>query len=618
MIIAGKDYNQPWIMYDPESEMKTEAKKVKQSVSSKDQWDLTYLYPGFDDEGFRKDLSSLGNDTKLLESILADTAMDNLTKLGKLLDCSEQINRKTDRLGSFISCTLAVDATNEQANAAMDQLMMADTSMQLAFSNIERFVAGIQDLDALIGASEKLQKVSFALHEMKEKAQHLIPEAIEPWILEMQLSGGNAFSQLRDKLDSTMLVAYKDQKLPLAAVRGMAYDPDPEVRKAAYEAEIAAYPSVEIPMSYCLNSIKMEARTLARARGYESVLDMTLADSRMDRETLDALWTAVREYLPDFRKYLRAKAKLLGHEDGLPFYDLFAPVGKDTKTYTIDEAKTLLFREMSKFTPEMSKFMEHAFEHRWIDLYPREGKTGGAFCAPVHFADRSLVMTNYQGSFSDISTIAHELGHAWHNRCMAGLPYLMIDAPMPLAETASIFNETMLSYQVLKECDPQERINLLENSLMEATQTVVDIYSRFLFEQEVVDTRADHAMTVEELKQAMLRAQEASYGDGLNPTIRHPYMWACKSHYYSSGYNFYNFPYAFGLLFGKGVFAQYLKKGETFVEEYCKLLRFCGSAPVAVVAASVGIDVRNPDFWRSSLELIRKDIEEFCILSEKK
>ena len=193
---------------------------------------------------------------------------------------------------------------------------------------------------------------------------------------------------------------------------------------------------------------------------------------------------------------------------------------------------------------------------------------------------------------------------------------MMTDEPMPLAETASIFNETMLSWQVLSSCSPEERLYLLENGLMEATQTVVDIYSRFLFEQEVIDTRADHAMSVEELKAAMLRAQEASYGDGLDPEIRHPYMWACKSHYYYSGYNFYNFPYAFGLLFGKGVFARYLEKGPAFAEDYCRLLRSCGSAPVADVAASVDIDVRDPAFWRSSLEVIRKDIDEFIKLSE--
>ena len=582
-----------------------------------DQWDLSYLYTGFDDPAFQQDLGSLKADGDTLKALLDDTAMPETEKLEKLTLASEKLSDKLSRLWLFVSCTLAVDATNAEANKADDQLSTVYTTLEPVFSAMTRFTAGMQDLEGAIAGSEFLGRCAFALREMKEEAKHLIPDAIEPWILEMQLSGGNAFSQLRDKLDSTVSVDYRDEKLPLAGVRGKAYDPDPQVRRDAYDAEIAAYSKIELPMSYCLNSIKMEARTLAKAKGFDTVLDMTLDSSRMDRETLDALWTAVREYLPDFRRYLKAKARFLGHENGLPFWDLFAPVGNATRKFTIEEARETLIREMGKFTPKMAEFIDHAFAARWIDLYPRDGKTGGAFCAGAHFADRSLVMTNFQGSFSDVSTLAHELGHAWHNRCLAGLPNLMIDTPMPLAETASIFNETMLSYQVLKSCSPEERLTLLESGLMEATQTVVDIYSRFLFEQEVIDTRADHAMTVDELKDAMLRAQDASYGDGLRADARHPYMWACKSHYYSSGYNFYNFPYAFGLLFGKGVFARYLEKGDAFVDDYCKLLRFCGSARVADVAASVGIDVRNPDFWRSSLAVIRDDIDEFCCLAAK-
>ena len=581
-----------------------------------DRWDLSYLYHSFEDEAFRKDLASLPEDIEKARAFLEDVSVPDAEKLEKIVAENDRLSAKVDALANFVQCTLAVDATNAAACAADDQLMNAFTALEMVSSGMTRFVAGLDNLEELIATSPALQEVAFALREMKENAEHLFPPAAEPWMLEMQLSGGNAFSQLRDKLDSTLSVDFRGEPLPLAAVRGKAYDPDPAVRKDAYDAELAAYPKMDLPMSYCLNSIKMEARTLAKAKGFDSVLDMTLHSSRMDRATLDAMWSAIRKYLPDFRRYLKAKAKLLGHENGLPFYDLFAPVGESTKTYPVEEARAILIREMGKFTPDMASFMDNAFEQRWIDLYPRDGKTGGAFCAGAHFADRSLIMTNFQGSFSDVSTLAHELGHAWHNRCLAGLPYMMIDTPMPLAETASIFNETMLSWQVLSSCSPAERLYLLENGLMEATQTVVDIYSRFLFESEVIETRADHTLSVDELKDAMVRAQKASYGDGLDENVLHPYMWACKSHYYSSGYNFYNFPYAFGLLFGKGVFARWLEKGDAFVQDYCKLLRSCGSAPVAEVAASVGIDVRSEDFWCSSLEVLRKDIDEFCRLAE--
>ena len=579
-------------------------------------WDLSFLYKGFEDEAFLADLARLPEAIAEQKAILeADLPVQE--KLEKLMDADEALSALMDRLFSFAGLTLATDASNGTAQQYEDKLSVIANDASLVGSAITRFVGSIDNLEEIIAASEKLQKVAFALREMKQSAIHTIPAEIEPWMLQMKLSGGSAFSQLRDKLDSTHTVDYRGEKLPLPAVRGMAYDGDASVRKDAYEAEIASYKKLELPMSYCLNSIKMEARTIAKAKGFDSVLDMTLDQNRMDRETLDAMIGAIKEYLPHFRRYLRAKAKYLGHADGLPFYDLFAPVGKASKAYTIEEAREVLLREMGKFTPAMAEFMDNAFAQRWIDVYPKEGKGGGAFCAGAHEYDRSLILTNYQGSFSDISTLAHELGHAWHNRCMAGLPYCLTGTPMPLAETASIFNETILAHQVLKTATEEEQFTLLEASLMEVTQTCVDILSRYLFETEVIDTRADHAMTVDELKDCMLRAQDATYGDGLAKDVRHPYMWACKSHYYSSGYNFYNFPYAFGELFGKGVFAQYLKEGDAFVPKYNQLLRSCGSGTIAEVAASVGIDVRSADFWRASLEVVKQEIDTFCQLCEK-
>ena len=582
----------------------------------KNTWDLSFLYNGFEDEAYLSDLAKWPEMIAEQKALL-DSDIPTLEKLEKLMDASEAMSALVDRLYGFTSLTLATDASNGTAQLYEDKLAVIANDASLVDSAITRFVGSIDNLEELIAASEKLQAVAFALREMKQSAAHVIPAEIEPWMLQMRLSGGSAFSQLRDKLDSTHTVDFRGETLPLPAVRGMAYDGDASVRKDAYEAEIASYKKIELPMSYCLNSIKMEARTMAKAKGYDSVLDMTLEQNRMDRETLDAMITAIKEYLPHFRRYLRAKAAYLGHADGLPFYDLFAPVGKASKAYTIEEAREVLLREMGKFTPTMAAFMDNAFEQRWIDVYPREGKGGGAFCAGAHEYDRSLILTNYQGSFSDISTLAHELGHAWHNRCMAGLPFCLTGTPMPLAETASIFNETMLAHQVLQTATEDEQFTLLEASLMEVTQTCVDILSRYLFETEVIDTRADHAMTVDELKDCMLRAQDATYGDGLDKNIRHPYMWACKSHYYSSGLNFYNFPYAFGELFGKGVFAQYLKEGDAFVPKYNQLLRSCGSGTIAEVAASVGIDVRSADFWRASLEVVKSEIDTFCQLCEK-
>ena len=324
---------------------------------------------------------------------------------------------------------------------------------------------------------------------------------------------------------------------------------------------------------------------------------------------------------PDFDTrvaILRKKAELLGHTNGLPFYDLFAPMGRDTKRYTVAEARELLVRVFSQVHPEMGRFIDHAFENRWIDLYPREGKEGGAFCAGFHQMKISRVLTNFVGSFSDVSTLAHELGHGWHNVCLERVPVLMADPPMPLAETASIFNETLLSHEVRKTADDETRFALLENSLMEATQVIVDIYSRFLFESAVFEARKTHIPTAAELNRMMLDAQRESYGDGLDPEVMHSGMWINKSHYYSVGLHFYNFPYAFGHLFGLGVFKKYLEKGAAFMPEYDALLASCGSGLVRDVAAGVGIDVASVDYWRGALDVFRGELDEFERLCERR
>lgn len=584
-------------------------------------WDLSVLYRDFDDPKIEADFARVDQLTAQMRAVL-DSGRETVSVLEEYAGLNEELSSVADQLGSFASLTLATDAGNERARQQMDRLMQLSVGISMLSSAHSRYLGALstEALEAAIASSEKLQAVAFHLRRSREAALHLPAPEIEEWLLHMSLDGADAFSNLRDQLDATLMVDYRGEQLPLSAVRGMAEDPDPAVRRDAYLAELSAYKKIEIPMAACLNGIKGQGLTMIRAEHFDSILDESLYNSNMDRQTLDAMWTACRESFPAFRRYLRKKGELLGHKNGLPFYDLFAPLhtgDAPAKTYTVEEAHDILIRELSKFTPEMGEFIDHAFKNRWIDLYPREGKGGGAFCAGVPHAEQSRVLTNFTGSLGDVSTLAHELGHAWHNKCMAGLPLVMRDEPMPLAETASIFNETLLA-NALREGVPHDQLlSLLDTDLQNSTQVVVDIYSRFLFESAVIEGKKTHNLSVDEMKQLMLDAQEQSYGDGLDPDYRHPYMWACKSHYYIPGLGFYNFPYAFGLLFGRGVYAQYLEKGAEFVPTYNRLLRSCGSDMVADVAASVGIDVRDPDFWRASLKTIENDIALFIRLADE-
>ena len=583
----------------------------------KTNWDLTVFYKDFDDPEFKNDLARLPKEIDAFTAAIAASAEDEVRKLVSLVHQEEALSNLFERLSMMIELTLSVDANNKAANAAMAPLMRAVMGSSLASNAFSRYLASLENLDAIIDADDELKARAFALREAAEDAKHQLPEALEKPVLKMQLSGGEAFSQLRDKLDATLLVDYDGKQIPLSAVRALAYDGDADTRRRAYEAELASYKKIELPMSFCLNNLKAEGETMAALKGYKGVLDMALAHSRMDEKTLEAMWTAIREALPEVREYFKAKGRLLGHENGLPFYDLFAPVGQSTRTYTVEEARALLLDLFGKFCPEMGEMMRTAFDEGWIDMFPREGKSGGAFCSGYYAKNISRVMTNFAGSASDVSTLAHELGHAFNNRMLHHKPIMMTETPMPLAETASTFNETLLISQLLKTATPEEELTLLDSCLTEQTQTMVDIYSRFLFEQKVVAAQADHALDVDELKETMLWAQEQSYGDGLDPEYRHPYMWACKSHYYSTGVHFYNFPYAFGGLFARGLYARYEKEGEAFVPVYCDLLSRFGSDTIANVTASVGIDVTTPDFWREAVESVLVQVRRFVELADQ-
>jgi len=584
-------------------------------------WDLSVLYQSFDDPAIEKDFARTVALCGEMKALL-ETPGETKETLEKYAAMSQEGSLLGGKMGEFASLTLATDATNERAMQLMDRLMKQSVEESLVASAFSRYLKNLTDeaFEAAIAGSKKLQEIDYSLRYARQAAEHLPAPEIEEWLLNMSLTGAEAFSQLRDKLDATLMVDYRGEQLPLAAVRGMAEDPDPKVRRDAYEAELKAYPKLEHSMAACLNAIKGEGLTLIKAEKFDSILDATLFHSAMDRETLEAMWTACREFFPAFRSYMRKKAELLGHKNGLPFYDLFAPVSigdAPTRTYTAEEAHEILVREMSKFTPEMGEFIDRAFNEHWIDMFPYEGKGGGAFCAGVPSCEQSRVLTNFTGSMGDVSTLAHELGHAWHNYCMKGLPLCMRNEPMPLAETASIFNETLLANVLRAGAEKEELFGILESELQNATQVIVDIYSRYLFETAVIEGRKTHQLSVEELKNLMLDAQDQSYGDGLDPDFRHPYMWVCKSHYYIPGFAFYNFPYAFGLLFGKGVFAQYQEKGAAFVPTYNQLLRSCGSGSIAQVASSVGIDVHSVDFWRESLRVIEEDIKLFNRLADE-
>jgi pepF/M3 family oligoendopeptidase len=586
-------------------------------------WSLKELYSSFEDVAFAEDLKLLDQKIEEFTKWVNESVKSNSNPADVILRFirySEVITTYLSKLSQFASLTSATDARNEIALDFLNQLNVKSTALTQPSVVFQTYLKGVDSLESVVDSSSELKEYAFYLDQIKLRSQYMLSEKEEVAISKLTTTGSTAWSNLQNKLSSTLMVEVdldgEKLSLPLPAVRNFAYSEDIKKRVAGYLAEMEAYKKIEESSAAALNGIKGEVVTLCELRGYESALEETLIKSRMDKETLDAMLTAMKEYLPAFRKYLRRKAELLGHGNGLPFYDMFAPMGEVNMTYTYPQAMDFIIAQFRTFSDKLADFTQNAYDQAWLDVEPREGKRGGAFCANLHGIKESRILSNFSGSFSNMTTLAHELGQAYHGANLIDESVLNSRYPMPIAETASIFCETIVVNAALKNASKEEQLAILESSISDSTQVIVDIYSRFLFESALFDQRKNSVVSVAKLKELMISAQKEAYGDGLDQNLLHPYMWINKPHYYSAGLNFYNFPYAFGLLFSKGLYAEYLKRGDEFVAQYDELLNATGKELIADVAMRMNVDVRNPDFFRSSLALIEKDIDTFIELSK--
>ena len=579
-------------------------------------WNLDPMYKGFDDPAFSADLEALSNCAKELEGFaagLGETAP--LEGLRKGIALQETFSDLVGKLAGYASLRQAANTRDGEAGSRMGQIMAIYSGVAAPMAAFQDWASKLPDLMELVENDGDLRAYTFLFANEKESSRYLLPGIGEAVMAKMQMSGGSAWSDLQQYLTSTVPVTYRGETTNLSAIRNLAYEEDPQVRKDAYEAELACYDRIKDAVAFALNSIKLETISTCQLRGYNSPLERTLKHSHMEQTTLDAMFAAMDEYLPKFWQYLKAKGKALGHENGLPWYDLFAPMGKSSTKFTAEDAREYLVNLFADFDQELSDMVATAFDNAWIDFYPRDGKAGGAFCAGVECLGESRILTNFTGQFGDVVTLAHELGHAFHNQCIKDHRPLNHDYSMPVAETASTFNEcVVMASAISKAADNAEKLALIESQLQDATQIICDIYSRFRFEAKVFANREQEFMHADTLCEYMLEAQKQSYGDGLDPNCQHPYMWVCKSHYY--GPTFYNFPYAFGGLFARGLYAQYEKEGAAFVPKYKKLLYTTPVATAEDTAKVAGIDLSDPNFWRSALQTIADQIDLFCQLVE--
>ena len=441
------------------------------------EWSLDVFYKGINDPALAADMEKLTKTAEEYKQTVAGLSLDDPVKaLRTVIDQKETITVLVRRLAGYFSLRRSVNSSDSEVSLPQTKIQALMAGLAKENVMFEKYVGRIEDLDSVLAKDEVLSQYSFYFSEIKEAVSHNMSDDAEDVFAKMNISGGKAWGDLFSYMTATLEVDYKGEKTTLAAIRGLAESPDPEERKAAFEAELASYKKVKDPIAFALNSIKAQVNTEASLRGYEDALAITLAQSRMKKETLDAMFEAMREYMPKFRQYLKHKAALLGHKNGMPWYDILAPMGSgDSRTFTAEEAHEYLVEHFNSFAPDLAEMVDEAFKNEWIDFYSRQGKVGGAFCSNLPFLKQSRILTNFSGSFGSVVTLAHELGHAYHGLQIQDHRPLNTGYTMPVAETASNFNELIIVNDAIAKASGEEKIGLIESQLQDCTQIIVDI-----------------------------------------------------------------------------------------------------------------------------------------------
>jgi pepF/M3 family oligoendopeptidase len=597
-------------------------------ITTPPHWDLSNVYPSLESKEFKSAVINSKSQLDAFEKFLTERSKANestpAVELGALIgEAVERLNELYDLMWTivpYIRSFVTTDSHNTLAVKKMSEYEVVMARDRTLWTQFQAWVGKLAPvLDVAIETNQTCREHAFILKKTAEQARYLMSDPEESLANELSLSGSIAWAKLQGTITSQLTVDFdldgEVKKLPMPALINVQHShPNEAVRRRAYEAELKAWDSVREPLAACMNGVKGSTNVLNKRRGREDALHSAIDDAHIDRITLEAMLEAMESSFPAFRKYFKTKARRLGKEK-LAWWDLFAPLSGAEKQYSWDEAGAFILENFSKFSPELEGFAKRAVDNNWIDAEVREGKEGGAFCMGIMGVKESRLLCNFNGSLDNVLTIAHELGHAFHSECAfnAGKTILQQETPMTLAETASIMCETIvLEAMLAQSSSPLEELAILERRLTGDAQVIVDIYSRYLFEREIFTCRERSELSADDLCEAMERAQKATYGDGLDKNYLHKYMWAWKPHYYGS--SFYNFPYAFGLLFGIGLYALYRQRGPAFLEDYKNLLAFTGEASAADLAARFGIDIKSSKFWEDSLAVIAKRIDRYCEL----
>ena len=595
------------------------------SIPKSPTWDLDSVFPGGSDSveyaefrnQIKNDLNSAVEQFKNLPEKLDDSSRPAwIGYINKLQELSDRLSQAH----AFVECLVSADVNDTKARQIFGEIDVFNSEFEKIKVLIESFAKNQPDdqWEKLV-TSDELKDCRFYLDEMRRIAAMKMEPEFEALAAELAVNGYHAWNRLYDKMYGDLRVEFtengKTEKLSVGQLANKMISPDRDIRKQAFEKLEGAWETRATEASMALNYQAGFRLSLYERRKWDSPLTEPLLMSRTKKETLDAMWSAVAKAEPKIKQYIDAKKKLLGL-DAYRWYDQFAPAGASDKKYTFEEASDLIVGNIAAFNKDQADFTRMALDKRWVEAEDRSGKGGGAFCTPMRAAKQSRVMMTFSGTFDSLSTLAHELGHAYHQWLRRDMPYFAAGSPMTLSETASIFNEFLITDSELSKTDnPDEKLMFLDMNLQNAANLFCNLHSRFIFDNAFYAERKKGLVSRERLDELMIEAQKKAFMGTLADDGYHPLFWASKLHFFLTDVPFYNYPYTFGYLFAGGVYNRAKVEGPSFADKYIKLLSGTGRGTSEQIAMEhMGVDLTEEDFWLESVNRVMSDVEPFVKL----
>jgi len=582
-------------------------------------WDLEVLFPGGSESPqFEAFLQTLEKDIAELSGRATAGAPAGVQGWAALVDAVQDVSDRLRHAAAFTGCLTSQNVHDKYARIVESRTRQIGASLASVMTAVDKYILDVpKDEWRLLLEADALRPLAFNLDERRIRAKDLMPAGLENLANSLSVDGYGGWGDLYNLVTGQLsITAEKDGKrlvLSPGQAQNRLADPDPAFRSHLMSRWEEAWAGTADLCALALNHLSGFRLALYKQRSWDSFLKEPLEINRMSRETLDVMWDTITQSKDRAKSYLQRKKRVLGLEK-LGWPDVDAPVGKSQAKMTYDQAAGFIVEQFGKFNPAMAEFAEHAFRHRWIEAEDRPGKRMGGFCTSFPVQKESRIFVTFSGTLGNTSTVAHELGHGYHQSLMFDLPPLAQRYAMNVAETASTFAEMLVADAAVKQAKGDERLLLLDDKLARAVAMLMNIHARFLFETRFYEARKKGVVSVERLNEMMAEAQKEAYAGALD--LYHPHFWASKLHFYITGTPFYNFPYTFGYLFSAGVYARALQEGPAFQAKYANLLRDTGRMKVEDLAQRhLDADLTKPEFWQSAIDSVLADLPEYMQLT---